>query len=63
MRRADYWKLIDLVGQLEPLTPAEVYHFTRVSFRDSPAQPHGWVREYVPRLVRTLLDDVEVTDE
>ena len=41
-------KTWEMVKDLKPLRPHEVEHFTRCCFRDSPGQPKGWVREYMP---------------
>ena len=51
-------KTWEMVKDLKPLRPHEVEHFTRCCFRDSPGQPNGWVREYMPRIVHTLLSEV-----
>lgn len=58
MTPAELDLLWDQVKDLEPLSFADLQHYTRVSFRDTPAQPRGWVREYVPRIVRTLLGEL-----
>lgn len=51
-----------LVAEYPPLRHHEVVHFLKCSFRTSPAQPSGWVREYVPRMIRTLLDELRPVD-
>ena len=51
-------KTWEMVKDLKPLRPHEVEHFTRCCFRDSPGQPKGWVREYMPRIVHTLLSEL-----
>ena len=51
-------KTWEMVKDLKPLRPHEVEHFTRCCFRDSPGQPNGWVREYMPRIVHTLLSEL-----
>ena len=58
MTRAELDATWEMVKDLEPLRPHELEHFTRVSFRTSPAGEKGWVREYVPRIVRTLLGEL-----
>ena len=51
-------KTWEMVKDLKPLRPHQVEHFTRCCFRDSPGQPTGWVREYMPRIVHTLLSEL-----
>jgi hypothetical protein len=60
---AEFDALWALVKDLEPLTAEQVEHYTRVSFRTSPSQARGWVREYVPRIVRTLLGEYQALGE
>lgn len=58
MTPAELGAVWELVKDLQPLRPHELEHFTRSCFRDSPGQPKGWVREYVPRIVRTLVGEL-----
>ena len=60
MTNAQLEELQALVAEYQPLRHHEVVHFLKCSFRTAPAQPNGWVREYVPRMIRTLLDNLEV---